>query len=219
MLFLFVLCFGAEKKFTVTTARHRRLSFMGTVTSERYGSLENSTSREAAQPHLKTSAGSVEHNGVIDQEAGETLSRGPASAYMADNVLTQTERESGGDLSSAEGHEFDSFFGKAFEEKPIWKELYEQDHDIFFPPNLPPLVLTSKPIPVVDRMAVKTNPWAVGTSSFVNLAILAVAIWLGITIIHPVTKPKVDMTNVDVSDILKAPKKTAPAGGFCCVFL
>jgi len=116
-------------------------------------------------------------------------------------------------LPSSEGHEFDSFFGKAFEEKPIWKELYEQVHDVFFPPKLPPLVLTSKPIPVVDRMAVKTNPWAVGTSSFVNLAILAVAIWLGITIIHPVVKPKVDLTNVDVSDILKAPKMTAPAGG------
>jgi TonB family protein len=132
---------------------------------------------------------------------------------MADDVLTQTEREMKDDLPSAEGHEFDSFFGKAFEEKPIWKELYDQIHDVFFPPKLPPLVLTSKPIPVVDRMAVKTNPWAVGTSSFVNLAILALAIWLGINLIHPVMKPKVDLTNVDVSDILKAPKMTAPAGG------
>src|SRR3569833_2270379 len=185
---------------------------MGTVTSERYGSLENSTSREAAQPHLKTSAGSVEHNGVVDQEAKESLPRGPASAYMANDVLAQTEREKD-DLPSTEGHEFDSFFGKPFEEKPIWKELYEQIHDVFFPPKLPPLVLTSKPIPVVDRMAVPANPWAIGTSSFVNLGILALAIWRGLTIIHPVTKPKVDMTNVDVSDILKAPKMTAPAGG------
>jgi TonB family protein len=132
---------------------------------------------------------------------------------MANDVLTQFERDAKDDLPSAEGHEFDSFFGKAFEEKPIWKELYDQVHDVFFPPKLPPLVLTSKPIPVVDRMAVKTNPWAVGTSGVVNLAILAVAIWLGLTIIHPVVKPKVDLTNVDVSDSLKAPKMTAPAGG------
>jgi periplasmic protein TonB len=132
---------------------------------------------------------------------------------MANDVLAQTERETKDDLPSTEGHEFDSFFGKSFEEKPIWKELYEQIHDVFFPPKLPPLVLTSTPIPVPDRMAVKTNPWAVGTSGFLNLAILGLAIWLGLTIIHPPTKPKVDLTNVDVSDILKAPKMTAPAGG------
>jgi protein TonB len=191
---------------------------MGTLTSERYDSLENSISHDAARAHLKTSAGSVEHNGEVGRDASDSLTgrsqqRGPASAFMANDVLTQTERETKDGLPSSEGHEFDSFFGKAFEEKPIWKELYEQVHDVFFPPKLPPLVLTSKPIPVVDRMAVKTNPWAVGTSSFVNLAILAVAIWLGISIIHPVMKPKVDLTNVDVSDILKAPKMTAPAGG------
>lgn len=189
---------------------------MGTLTSERYGSLENSTIRDTAGAHLKTSAGSVEHNGEVDLEVsdsptGQPPQRGPASASMANDVLTQTEPKD--DLPSTEGHEFDSFFGKPFEEKPIWKELYDQVHDVFFPPKLPPLVLTSKPIPVVDPMAVKTNPWAVGTSSFVNLAILAVAIWLGINIIHPPTKPKVDLTNVDVSDILKAPKMTAPAGG------
>jgi len=190
---------------------------MGTLTSERYGSLENPKSHDAAQAHLKTSEGSVEHNGVMDREVSDSLSgrspqRGPASAFMADEVLTQAERATEG-LPSGDGHEFDSFFGRAFEEKPIWKELYDQVHDLFFPPKLPPLVLTSKPIPVPDPMAVKTNPWAVGTSGAVNLAILAVAIWLGLTIIHPVTKPKVDLTNVDVSDILKAPKMTAPAGG------
>jgi len=154
----------------------------------------------------------------MDREASDSLSgrsqpRGPASATMANDVLTQTEREMKDDLPSTEGHEFDSFFGNAFEEKPIWKQLYENVHDVFFPPKLPPLVLTSTPIPVPDRMAVKANPWAIGTSSFVNLAILALAIWLGISIIHPPTKPRVDLTNVDVSDILKAPKMTAPAGG------
>ena len=61
-------------------------------------------------------------------------------------------------------------------------------------------------------MAVKANPWAIGTSSFVNLAILAIAIWLGINIIHPPTK-QMNLTSVDVSDILKAPKLANPAGG------
>ena len=117
---------------------------------------------------------------------------GPASANMANDVLIQPDSETKDDLPSMEGHELDAFLGKAFEEKPIWKDLYENIHDVFFPPKLPPLVLTSTPIPVPDRMAVKANPWAVGTSSFINLGILALAIWLGLTVIHPVTKPAVN---------------------------
>lgn len=190
---------------------------MGTLASGKYETLEKATTQNASFSHLKTSAGNVEHNGVMDPEAGDggigqSPLRGPASANMANEVLIQPESESKGDLPSVEGHEFDSFFGKAFEEKPIWKELYQNIHDVFFPPKLPPLVLTSKPIPVPDRMAVKANPWAIGTSSFVNLAILAVAIWLGISIIHP-PKIKENATNIDVSDILKAPKLANPAGG------
>jgi protein TonB len=191
---------------------------MGTFTSEKYESLEGATSQNGSCLHLKTRTGNVEHNGGMDQEAsdsqrGQSLPRGPASATMANDVLIQPDSETKDDIPSMEGHELDSFLGRAFEEKPIWKDLYENIHDVFFPPKLPPLVLTSKPIPVPDLMAVKANPWAVGTSSFVNLAILALAIWLGLTIIHPVVKPATNLTNVDVSDILKAPKLTTPAGG------
>ena len=123
----------------------------------------------------------------MDREAGDSsteqsLPRGPVSATMANDVLIQPDTETKDDVPSMSGHELDSFLGKAFEEKPIWKELYENIHDVFFPPKLPPLILTSTPIPVPDRMAVKANPWAVGTSSFINLAILALAIWLGLTI-------------------------------------
>ncbi len=191
---------------------------MGTLTSGKYESLENQIIHGDASADLKTRAGDVEHNGVMDLEAGErqsghSLLRGPESATMANDLLLQTDREPKNDLPSTEGHEFDSFFGTAFEEKPIWKQLYENLHDVFFPKKLPPLVLTSKPIPVVDRMAVKANPWAIGTSSFVNLAILAFAIWVGITIFHPPVKVQQTMTNIDVSDILKAPLKAAAAGG------
>lgn len=190
---------------------------MGTIASEKYGTLENSTTPNGACIHLKTGTGDVEHNGVMDREAGDSgpeqsLPTGPVSANMANDVLTQPDSETRSDVPSYEGHELDSFLGKAFDEKPIWKQLYENIHDVFFPPKLPPLVLTSKPIPVPDRMAVKANPWAIGTSSFVNLAILAIAIWLGINIIHPPTK-QMNLTSVDVSDILKAPKLANPAGG------
>jgi periplasmic protein TonB len=191
---------------------------MGAPISEKYEPVEGATTQNPSSVHLKTRTGTVEHNGVMDWEAGngqpgQPQPTGTASAYMANDVLIQPDSETKDDLPSAEGHELDAFLGKAFEERPIWKDLYENIHDVFFPPKLPPLVLTSKPIPVPDRMAVKANPWAVGTSSFINLAILALAIWLGLTFIHPVTKPAVNLTNVDVSDILKAPKMAAQAGG------
>jgi periplasmic protein TonB len=35
-------------------------------------------------------------------------------------------------------------------EQPLWKSLYANVHDALFPKKLPPLVLTSKPIPVRD---------------------------------------------------------------------
>ena len=191
---------------------------MGAPISEKYESVENVTIQTPSSVHLKTRTGTVEHNNGVDWEAGkgqpgQPQPIGTASANMANDVLTQPDSETRDDLPSVEGHELDAFLGKAFEERPIWKDLYENVHDIFFPPKLPPLVLTSTPIPVPDRMAVKANPWAVGTSSFINLGILALAIWLGLTFIHPVVKPAVTLTNVDVSDILKAPKMAAQAGG------
>jgi len=191
---------------------------MGALTSGKYESLENSTTLNPEYAHLKTKTGNVKHNGKMDREPGDGQPRQsqamvPTSGYMANDVLIQPDSETKSDLPSMEGHELDSFLGKAFDERPIWRDLYENIHDVFFPPKLPPLVLTSKPIPVPDRMAVKANPWAVGTSSFINLGILALAIWLGLTFIHPPAKPAVNLTSVDVSDILKAPKLTTPAGG------
>jgi TonB family protein len=101
-----------------------------------------------------------------------------------------------------------------FEEKPVWKTLYENIRDVFFPVKLPPLELTSKPIPVPDRMAVKANPWAIGISTTFNVAILAFVIWLGIKAVVNIVKPPLKATNVDVGTFdLKAPKAGVAAGG------
>lgn len=43
-------------------------------------------------------------------------------------------------------------------EEPIWKTLWNSVQDVLFPKKLPPLQLTSQPVAVVDRMAVKRNP-------------------------------------------------------------
>jgi TonB family protein len=111
------------------------------------------------------------------------------------------------------GHELDAFLGRAFEDKPIWVSMYESIHDVFFPPKLPPLVLTSTPIPVPDRMAVKPNPWAIGFSTSINLMIvLALLFFVGKKIIE--SKATVLTTPIDITDFnLKAPKAANSAGG------
>jgi len=112
------------------------------------------------------------------------------------------------------GHEMDAFLGKAFEDKPVWQTLYENVRDVFFPVKLPPLQLTSTPIPVPDRMAVKANPWAIGISSSFNIAIVALIIWLSIRAWNNIVKPPSQVTNIDVSNFdLSAPKATTTAGG------
>jgi TonB family protein len=112
-------------------------------------------------------------------------------------------------------HEMDAFLGKAFEEKPIWAGLWESIQDVFFPAKLPPLELTSQPVPVPDRMAVKTNPWAVGISTTINLSVLLLLLFfVGKKVIETV-KPSLLATSIDVGDFNapKAPKLNGGGGG------
>ncbi|HEY1903827.1 MAG TPA: energy transducer TonB [Terracidiphilus sp.] len=129
-----------------------------------------------------------------------------------DSPMPNTETQA---AALRRGHEFDGFLGKAFEEKPIWTGLYESIRDVFFPVKLPPLELTSTPIPVPDRMAVKPNPWAIGIASAVNVGILLILVFfVGRAIIKEVTKPKDDATNIDVGLWQpKAPKAADSNGG------
>ena len=96
---------------------------------------------------------------------------------MANDLLTQPDTESHAAAASADGNELDLAFGVARRGEAHLIELYESIRDIFFPPKLPPLELTSTPIPVPDRMAVKRNPWAVGISATINLIIVLIALF------------------------------------------
>jgi periplasmic protein TonB len=58
-----------------------------------------------------------------------------------------------------------------FEEEGMFSSLWSSVRDIFFPVKLPPLVLESKPIAVVDRMKTKQDPRATA-ASFVIYALL-----------------------------------------------
>lgn len=126
--------------------------------------------------------------------------------------MTSEEQIDQGSIAPGTGHELDAFLGKAFDERPIWAILWEGVRDVFFPVKLPPLELTSKPIPVPDKMAVKPNPWAIGISTSVNVAILVILlIFLGKKVVEAV-KPDLLSTNIDVGD-WQGPKMPKMAGG------
>lgn len=161
----------------------------------------------------KTGFHPVKHNESLDQSVHALRSQEGTGLSASQKSSNMTQSSSPAAASSFARHELDSFLGKPFEEKPIWKELYGNIHDVFFPPKLPPLELTSTPIPVPDRMAVKTNPWAVGTATVINGLILAIILILGARqVIKAIEKPKLDATDIDVG-AFQAPKKANMAGG------
>jgi TonB family protein len=132
---------------------------------------------------------------------------------MANDLLTKPETDSQAAAPPTGGHELDAFLGKAFDDKGTFAGLYESLLDIFFPKKLPPLELTSTPIPVPDRMAVKPNPWAIGISTAVNLTILLIVLFfVGKKIIETVAPNKLSATTIDVGDF-KAPNAANKAGG------
>ena len=193
---------------------------MGAMHRPEYGSLERE-SLEDEGPGFETSAGAIKHNGPIDvdtqtspvrPEAGQVEALEPA-ATMANELLTQADSNTEAAAALTDGHELlDALMGGTFEEKPIWSTLWESIQDVFFPRKLPPLELTSTPIPVPDLLAVKPNPWAIGISTTVNLIILLVVLFfVGKKIVEAV-KPAMDLTAIDVGDF-NAPKAAQKVGG------
>ena len=99
-------------------------------------------------------------------------------------------------------------------EKPIWCELYENIRDRISPPKLPPLELTSQPVPVQDRMATNTNPWAVGTATLINGGLLALLLLMGVRAVLPPSQRPGSLSNFKLDDFpLFAPKGDTAHGG------
>ncbi len=103
-------------------------------------------------------------------------------------------------------------------EQPMWKSLVQNFEDFFFPKKLPPLVLTSKPIPVKDIWGFynyKKNG-ALG-STIAHIILLSAIIGgtiLGRRIVSQITKPPETVTFL-TSDELPTlqPSKTQSGGG------
>jgi TonB family protein len=103
--------------------------------------------------------------------------------------------------------------GSGFEEKPIWASLYENFRVAVFPPNLPPLELISTPIPAPDRMAVKTNPWAIGGATLANGGVLAILILMGLSSAIPHFPKSPPGSNIHLNDFTLLAPSDARAGG------
>jgi periplasmic protein TonB len=102
-------------------------------------------------------------------------------------------------------------------DEPLWKSLFQNLDDYFFPKKQPPLVLTSKPIPVKDIWGFynyKKNG-AVGSTVVHVLAIAAIigATILGRRVVQEVTKPHETVTLIAPDDIPALPPSKTQAGG------
>ena len=102
-------------------------------------------------------------------------------------------------------------------EEPLWKSLFQGLDDFFFPKKLPPLVLSSKPIPVKDIWGFynyKKN--GVYGSTVVHL--IAVTLIIGLTIwggraIKEIKKSNATVTLVAPDDVPPLPPSKTQAGG------
>jgi len=103
-------------------------------------------------------------------------------------------------------------------ERPLWRSLFSQLDDFFFPKKLPPLKLESKPEPVKDIWGFynyKRNGALGSTGVHILIVALIVAgTLIGRRVIAATPKAKVTVTLIDPGDIpaLK-PSKTQVGGG------
>src|SRR6476661_2528541 len=102
-------------------------------------------------------------------------------------------------------------------EQGTWSSLRRNFQETFFPPKLPPLVLTSKPVPVKDiwgfygQNKKKSATLSLVAHVIVIGAILAGTIYLGHQV---VVKQKEVVTLIAPSDIpIMKPAKTQSGGG------
>ena len=101
-------------------------------------------------------------------------------------------------------------------DEPLWKSLFRNVDDFFFPKKLPPLVLTSKPVPVRDIWGFY-NYKGRGAAGSTVIHVLAVALiiaatYLGRRIVE-VAKPKETVLLIAPDDFPALPTSKTQSGG------
>ena len=98
------------------------------------------------------------------------------------------------------------------EEEGVFASLWSSIRDVFFPVKLPPLVLESTPIAVVDRMKTKQNPIATTSAVVIyGLIILLIAFLLAKKVQFAAPVKVVELTDLSVPP--QAPPKLQSMGG------
>ena len=103
-------------------------------------------------------------------------------------------------------------------EEPIWKSLLRNIDEFFFPKKLPPLVLTSKPVPVRDIWGFynyKGKGAAASTAvHIVAIALIIIGTILGQRAVKDIIKPKETVELIAPTDLPELqPSKTQVGGG------
>ncbi len=93
----------------------------------------------------------------------------------------------------------------------IWESLVANVRDVFRPAKLPPLELTSTPIPVKDPFAEKRSPLSSVLAILFYVALVLLIIFFPKKHLPQVIQAK--LTPLDVSAYLPKTRMTAPAGG------
>ncbi len=127
---------------------------------------------------------------------------------MSNQVLTPPEEE----LSPRPAHALDhTELLPVGAEGSIWESLFGNVRDLFRPQKLPPLELTSKPVPVRDPFAEKRSPLSSGIAILVYVALaLLLFLW-------PKGKPpeikQAKVIPLDISAYIPKAPAVKPAGG------
>ena len=99
-------------------------------------------------------------------------------------------------------------------EQGIFASLKNSVYDVFFPKKLPPLVLESKPVAVVDRMAVKRDPTSTAIAVVIHAVLIGVILWVvGRKIVEITAPPKANIVSLETPIPPPAPVKTIKMGG------
>jgi len=100
------------------------------------------------------------------------------------------------------------------EEPGVFGSLWSNLRDVFFPAKLPPLVLESKPIAVIDPMATKQNPVATGSAIVIYALVILLIGWLLKQKVAILSKPKLtEIVQLDAPPPKAPPKAVAMGGG------
>ena len=96
----------------------------------------------------------------------------------------------------------------------VFSSLVGSVRDVFFPVKLPPLVLESQPIAVIDRMAVKRDPKSTAVAVVVHGAIIGLILFLVAQKVHFSAPPKTELiAKLEAPPPMKLPPKATVMGG------